>query len=405
MTQDSIDVRGDTRPALTSLRFVAALLVFVSHAAFLSPFANAAVAEGFGAVAHNAGHLGVSFFFVLSGFVLTWSAGAGDSLRSFYRRRFVKIIPNHLVVFAPAVGLMFLIGAGIGLAPFLLNLFLLQAWVWDFELAAQSPNSPTWSLGVEVLFYALFPLFYLVVRRIRHDRVWFWWVATGLLVLAIPLVVGAVTPSGPPSPAFEGGTWVQQKALLFFPITRLPDFLIGILTARLVQERRFVKIGLGWAMALTAVVYGAGLFVPRIYAFAGLWAFPVALLVGAAAARDPRRPGLLESRPAVWAGEASYAFFLVHLPLLLFVLAMIGGLPPTGAKMGTVPGVLFILGMAVVSLLVSRLLFVTVERPAMQRWARSRRTGPDWQPVTGDGGDAARTVDGDGHDRSGRTVV
>jgi hypothetical protein len=55
VTQDSIDVRGAARPALTSLRFVAALLVFVTHAAYASPFANAAVGGGFEAVAHNAG--------------------------------------------------------------------------------------------------------------------------------------------------------------------------------------------------------------------------------------------------------------------------------------------------------------------------------------------------------------
>jgi peptidoglycan/LPS O-acetylase OafA/YrhL len=376
VTQNSIDVRGDARPALTSLRFIGALLVFLTHAAFLSPFADAALAGNFADLTHNAGHLGVSFFFVLSGFVLTWAAGAGDSLRGFYRRRIVKIVPNHLVVFIGAVGVMTLIGASIGLFPYILNLFVAQAWVWDFQTAAQSPNSPTWSLGVEVFFYALFPLFYLLVRRIRHDRVWFWWAATGVAILAIPIIVVALTPSGPPSPAFEGGTWLQQKALLFFPVTRLPDFFIGMLTARLVQEKRFVKIGTGSAAALVAAVYVLGLFLPRVYAFAGLWAFPVALLIGAAATRDPSKPGLLESRPAIWAGEASYAFFLVHLPLLMLVLHLTGG-----AKMGVGAGILFLLGMTALCLVVSRLLFVVVERPAMRRWSRPKSTAPTSTPA------------------------
>ncbi|WP_304454031.1 acyltransferase [Nocardiopsis sp. YSL2] len=406
MTPDSIDVRGDARPALTSLRFVAALLVFITHIAFLSPFANPAVAGGFSTVAHDAGYLGVSFFFVLSGFVLTWSARAGDPVLGFYRRRFMKIVPNHLVVFLPAVAVVFVIGLGMQIYPILVNyLFLLQAWVWNFEFAAQSPNSPTWSLGVEVFFYAVFPLFYVLVRRIRRDRVWLWWVATGLLILAIPVVVGAVTPSEPASPAFDGGTWLQQKLLLFFPVTRLPDFVLGMLTARLVQERRFVGIGLGWSAALTVAVYTAALFLPHIYAFAGLWAFPVALLIGASASRDPRRPGLLESRPAVWAGEASYAFYLVHLPLMMLALFAVGRLHPDSAagpfaKMGTVAGILFILGLAAVTLLVSRLLFVAVERPAMRRWARPRSEGPGRRTTTGDGGDT-----GGEPDRPDRTVT
>lgn len=398
MTQDSIDVRGGARPALTSLRFVGALLVFITHAAYLSPFANAAVADGFLFVGLDGGHLAVSFFFVLSGFVLTWSTRPGERLRAFYRRRLMRIIPSHLVVFAPAVGVMLLIGGGIGLFPLLLNyLFLQQAWVWDFGFASQSPNPPTWTLGVEIFFYALFPLFYLAVRRIRREQVWLWWVATGLLVVAITVVVGVVTPNGPPSPAFDGGTWVQHKALLFFPVTRLPDFVIGMLTARLVQERRFVRIGLGWSVAITAVVYVATLFLPPIYGFAGLWAFPAALLVGAAAMRDPRRPGLLESRPAVWAGETTFAFYLVHLPLLMLALYVVGNLSPGGAKMGTIPGILFLLVMIAVTLLVARLLYVTVERPAMRRWGRSRRAGPDRRSVTGDGAGTARPAGGESH--------
>nr|AGO97170.1 acyltransferase [Streptomyces sp. CNT-179] len=409
MTQDSIDVRGDARPALTSLRFVAALLVFITHIAFLAPFANPAISESFSTIAHDAGYLGVSFFFVLSGFVLTWSARVGDRVRDFYRRRFMKIVPNHLVVFGPAVAVTFVIGLGMGVVPILVNyLFLLQAWVWNFEFAAQSPNSPTWSLGVEVFFYAVFPLFYLLVRRIRRERVWSWWVVSGLIILAIPFVVGAVTPSGPASPAFDGGTWLQQKLLLFFPITRLPEFVLGMLTARLVQERRFVGIGLGWSTVLCVVVYIVALFLPHIYAFAGLWAFPVALLIGAAASRDPRKPGLLESRPVVWAGEASYAFYLIHLPLMLLALFVVGRLQPDGpegpfAKMGTIPAILFILGLVIVTLLVSRLLFIAVERPAMRRWARSRGDDAGRRSTTGNGGTTAPTGDG-GTDRPGRTV-
>lgn len=376
MPKDSIDVRGDARPALTSLRFVAALLVFVSHVAYFSPFANTTVADGFGNVARNTGFLGVSFFFVLSGFVLTWSAQVGDRVRDFYRRRFMKIVPNHLVVFLPAVAVTFAVGMGMGFLPIVVNyLFLLQAWVWDIDFATQSPNLPAWTLGVEVFFYALFPVFYLLVRRISWSGTWFWWVATGLLVVAIPLVVGLVTRDGSGSPDAVGGTWSQQYLLLFFPVTRLPDFVLGMLTARLVQERRFAVIGTGWAASLCVVTYVASLFLPPVFAFAGLWALPVALLIGSAAARDPRESGLLESRAAVWAGEASYAFYLIHIPLMLFSLFVVGRLQPEGANegfasLGTVSAILFIVVLALGTLLVGRLLFIAVERPAMRRWAR-----------------------------------
>lgn len=403
MTQDSIEVRGDARPALTSIRFVGAILVFLTHAAYLSPFASAAVASGFLFIALDAGHFGVSFFFVLSGFVLAWSWKSGDGVLAFYRKRLVRIFPNHLVALIPAVGISLLLGFGIAFVPFLINsIFLFQAWIWPFEFAAQNPNAPTWTLGVELFFYALFPLFFVLVRKIRREHVWTWWVATGLLVLATTVVVGALLPSGPPSPAFPDGTWLQHKALLFFPLTRLPDFVIGMLTARLVMERRFVGISVGWAGLVATAVYVVTLFLPPYYGYSGLWAFPAALLVGAAATRDPNRKGLLESRAGKWAGETTYAFYLVHMPLLMLGLYVTGAMAPTG-KMGVVGGTLFVLAMIVVSAVVARLLFVAVERPAMRRWARSRRAGVS-RPITG-GGDTVRAAGDDEPDRPERAAA
>jgi peptidoglycan/LPS O-acetylase OafA/YrhL len=403
VTQYSIDARGDARPALTSLRLFGALLVFITHAAYLAPFANAQLAHDFTFIGINGGHFGVSLFFVLSGFVLTWSTGAGYRLRDFYRRRFLRILPNHLVTFLPALGVTLLIGATIGLGPLLVNyLFLLQGWVTDQTFGAPSPNPVTWTLGVEILFYALFPLFFLLVRRIRRDRVWHWWVATGLLVLATTVVVGAILPSGPPSPLFPSGTWAQHKALLFFPITRLPDFFIGMLTARLVQEKRFPKIKVGWAAAIAIAVYAlTTAFLPPYYGFSGVFAFPAALLVGAAATRDRSRPGFLESRPALWLGETTYAFYLVHLPLLSLGLFVAAKVLPGGAKMGVVPGILFMLVMMGVALVVARLLYITVERPAMRRWGRSRRTARP-QPITGGGADTTPDTTPDVGDDPGR---
>lgn len=85
--------RSSRSPSLTGLRFVAASLVFAYPAALPVPsmrlFADDAVAYGFYDRASQAGGLGVGFFFVLSGFILTWSARPGDTPRTFWRRRFV----------------------------------------------------------------------------------------------------------------------------------------------------------------------------------------------------------------------------------------------------------------------------------------------------------------------------
>src|SRR3954453_14069074 len=86
-------------PSLTALRIVAASLVFLSHGLILPIFANPGAANVYGLVAHNMGAIGVLFFFVLSGFVLTWSAKDSDTPGKFWRRRFFKIYPNHFVAY------------------------------------------------------------------------------------------------------------------------------------------------------------------------------------------------------------------------------------------------------------------------------------------------------------------
>src|SRR5688572_27893642 len=77
--------------ALTGLRFIAAFMVFVFHAALLFVFADINVSLFLMDIAGTAGHVGVSFFFILSGFVLTWSMKKGDTAPKFWRRRFFKI--------------------------------------------------------------------------------------------------------------------------------------------------------------------------------------------------------------------------------------------------------------------------------------------------------------------------
>lgn len=377
MTSVPISERGTAMPALTSLRFVAAFLVFITHVGFMAPFANPELSGVFFFVTHPAGHLGVGFFFVLSGFVLAWSARPTERAVDFYRRRIAKIFPNHLVVVLPAVGVVFLAGMNMGAFPIFVNyLLLLHPWIWSFEFASQSPNSPSWTLGVELFFYALFPLLIILVRRIRRENVWRWWIAAVVLIFLIPFVVMMITPSGPPSPAFPGGTWLQQKFLLFFPLTRLPEFFLGMLTARLTLERRFVKVPVYASLVLIVVVYAAGLFLPPVYSFASLWVIPVALLISAATGRETAVPKFLESRIATWAGEASYAFYLIHVPILMFAFylvsrAMTGDGSAMEVNLSVPVALLFILTVAAITLVLSRLLYVAVERPAMRRWGRS----------------------------------
>ena len=99
--------------SLTALRFAAALLVFATHARRILPLDLPAA---------EIGYVGVSFFFVLSGFVLTWSRRAGESAATFYRHRFARIWPATTLVTLLAI----LLGSAHQSLP--LDLLLLHTW-------------------------------------------------------------------------------------------------------------------------------------------------------------------------------------------------------------------------------------------------------------------------------------
>ena len=90
--------------ALTGLRWWAAFMVFLFHMRVFAPL------PGPLAAVFDQGYLGVTFFFVLSGFVLTWAIRPGSRTRDFYQSRFARIYPLYLATWAAAVAASFMLG-------------------------------------------------------------------------------------------------------------------------------------------------------------------------------------------------------------------------------------------------------------------------------------------------------
>lgn len=346
-------------PTLTGMRFVAALLVFASHIVLDGLFADQHVQNGYTAVFLQGGFTGVGFFFVLSGFVLTWSVRPNDTARRFWRRRACKIYPNHLVTFvAAAILLATMAGQAFDGRAAVLNVFLLQAWL---------PTSPgfnivAWSLSCEALFYFSFPLLIKLIRRIQPERLWYWAGAVVLLMLLVP-VIAAVLPGQPF--LWYAGTSVDRFWFVYsLPPVRLLDFVFGILLARIVQSGRRVPLGLGSASALAVIAYAVAPLLPMTYKLTAVTVVPLGLVIAAGALADvDGRATFLSRRPLVWLGDVSFAFYMVHWLVLTFGIALIGGHRSTPFAIGVIV-VLF-----GVTLLLSWLLYSRVERPIMRRFA------------------------------------
>lgn len=359
--------------SLTGLRWVAAFLVFLSHV-FLLPIAlpQGQVGDAVRTVTSLGGYVGVSVFFVLSGFVLTWSARVDDTAPRFWRRRFFKIYPNHFVALLIAAAFMLWLGRDFGFPPvgdqlpgLAPQLLLLHAWLPDLGLAF-SFNLVSWSLSVEAFFYLCFPLLLAGIGKIRPERLWHW--AGGLVVLAFCVPqLARLLPAG--EIAYEGlGSW-EYWFIYVLPLTRTAEFVLGIVMARVVLTGRWVGVPLWLAGILFAVGYAAALNMPKNYAIVAATIIPIALLIPAAAVADGRaRKPWLATPAMVWLGNISYAFYLVHFFAIASIVTVIGwSFQPTYlTSIGFVGGALA-LGIAL-----SWALHTLVERPMQRRFSTKR---------------------------------
>ena len=181
--------------------------------------------------------LGVSFFFVLSGFVLAYSAPSRDSAGNFWLRRIARIYPMHLATALAAIALAPLWpvpAAPAGGAGTAANLLLISSCG---RTRTQILNPVSWSLTCEAFFYACFPL---MLRAVQHVRSASWLYA----------LLGAVIGATIVQPALATG-WHVQRDLRFYPPARLSEFVAGLMLAVLVRRGQWRGPGIPAAAVVT----------------------------------------------------------------------------------------------------------------------------------------------------------
>ena len=381
-------VAPDSRlPSLTGLRFLAALGVFGFHVNVLGLFgerhAAAAVALVFGP-----GSNGVSFFFILSGFVLTWSARPGAAALDIWRRRAAKIFPNHLVTWLIGIAALAYTSHAVPLINTLPGFVLLQAWIPDPDVY-YAANTPAWSLSCEAAFYAAFPLLLRAITRVREARLW---PLAGLLVggvLLLPLAARALPD--------ELAHWF----VYIFPMTRALEFAVGIVLARIVGAKRWIRLGLWPAIGIFVSVYAVSATIPGDYTYVARMVIPFAMIIPAAALADltGHRTGL-RGRTFQWLGEISFAFYLAHQLVMRLVDKTFGDFPRA-----TPAALAITLLMLALSLIAADLLHRLVERPVMHHLTTPRRVPLAPEPARHPAvsvPNAARKAGAMGRSRSGK---
>jgi peptidoglycan/LPS O-acetylase OafA/YrhL len=334
-------------PSLTGLRWIAALAVFALHVR------NAGLVDGPLQVvlsrAAEAGAVGVSLFFILSGFVLSWADRTRQTAREFWRRRIARIYPLHVVTLVLAILIARTIPVGTidvdDPVALLANLLLVNTWSVDWLRVG---NAVSWTLGCEAFFYLLFPLMIPVARRASVTGLRVALVLLVGLVIALPMIAGSFPE------------WFDHHT---FPLARLPEFAVGVVAARLTRTGSWRGPGVLLSVLLAVGGYGLARIVEFRIDLPACTVVGFTCLMASLALRDVSgRRSPLASRWSVWLGQISFAFSLVHLLVIQLMEATWARIPPASDT----HGVLLALAALVASVLLAWALHIGVERPAQR---------------------------------------
>ncbi len=312
---------------LTSLRFISAFWVLIFHVNsrwslnLPQPIDNII----------SQGPLGMSIFFILSGFVLGYTYFDKEPTRdykSFLIKRFARIYPVYILI--SFLTLPFLVIPQVAtdeigtvahvltyLLVVILNIFLLQAWfpsLFNYWI-----DGGTWSLSVECFFYALFPYILFVLKPLSLDRL-----KQLLLIFYILSLIPGLVFISPLVPK------VLFATVYALPIYRLPEFIIGVITAIIFITTRerpaaksvpdrykliLVTIGLLTYLSVYAKAF------PQIYVIHNFVAIPAiaTIVYYCASISKGYIYRILADRVFVMLGKISYSFYLVQSIPLLFI--------------------------------------------------------------------------------------
>lgn len=311
--------------ALDGLRGIAALVVVWYHV--FEAFATSPLDQ-----VVNHGYLAVDFFFLLSGFVLSYSYDEPKStigIWGFIKRRLIRLHPMLLVATFIG-GIMFytqstptqdlsLVPPGILLLSMLMSFFLIPvSGAYDVRgYSEMFPiNGPSWSLFFEYIG----SVFYVLILR-RIPRI-------GLCILASAFALWTVSMVLTSEWGYNGSGWSMTYDQGFWGgLSRvLTSMTIGVLLSRCMKS-----IKLQGAFCSSAIVLIVLLVMPRLGGAEAMWInsiyelicvlliFPILILIGASDNVTSTRQKALYR----WLGDISYPLYIIHYPFIYLYIAWV----------------------------------------------------------------------------------
>lgn len=277
---------------------------------------------------------GVSFFFVLSGFILTYSYGEMRNLaqaKTFYLARIARIWPLHITTIFLCMALLpkqaWMVGGTLESWREIAaaNVFLIHAWIPKVAFFF-SLNAVAWSISAELFFYLMFPL-------LRYQLEKNWKLKFIIILLISSAIISGTAHFNVPEVDMAKPFAVSSEGLVYIsPFVRIFEFFLGMAFAQLFDRQKILS-NCGFAIA-TLLELTAFALVPLAWlatpALAGLlqsgseghawavylahsgasWAFGVLIYI--IAFNRGLISKMLSTRTLVVLGEGSFALYLVH---------------------------------------------------------------------------------------------
>ena len=289
---------------LTFTRFLAAIFIVIYHfGEEIFPFSKPPIA-----ILVAQANLYVSYFFVLSGFVMivAYSNKEHIDTAEYYKKRFARIYPVYLLAIIALIAFMAAIHE-YHFGGLLSNLFLVQAWIPSQSTAF---NGPGWSLSVEMVFYLIFPWLFNYIYKKKNIKM-----LVGMII-AIWLVTQIFfTLYFPDRP---------DDYLSFCPLMHINEFLMGNLAGLLfvwkLQQR---KANYDWHIViLMALLVLALKFHPVFINYHdGILVVLYVPLIIALSLNTGVLTTVFKMKPLVYLGEISYSIYILQVPVYYWCIA------------------------------------------------------------------------------------
>lgn len=252
-------------------------------------------------------NVGVSYFFILSGFIMIIAYHRKEKIgyRDFYRNRVARIYPLYVVGL-----LLYFVTRYYDFSFYKTFLYLsgVQSWISGKALIL---NFPGWSISVEFLFYLLFPWLYNYLYSKGNKSIW---------IIAVLIWIGTQVFSNlyTNSLSYKGPHTDSHEFIHYFPLWHINEFLIGNLAGLFfVRNRREKNHDLAIALLFIGILLSL-IFIPLNFhnGLMAVFFVPVIYLISC---NNGVISKVFSLKPLEFLGEISYAIYIIHIPVLYIV--------------------------------------------------------------------------------------